>query len=251
MKSESPAQRLPLQDKSAFQYKTPRLPISGGGTMKYPREAILGALLMIAAFAMGMLWSSSAAPPAQEFIHRLAEILTAVSSVALVAVTFLLFKATNDLARATDALVETAQGDSRNRKIRQTNSDWTKLMNKIGELPDLTKGEFSDAAIAAGGKKIRLELRELERGCKLFYSGVHDLKTVNKISGSWFLQQVRRAEPYICQRQERKPAAYKVIVNLKKEIERFRSDTKGRRAADGFMHDPSSAGTACLTGSEA
>jgi hypothetical protein len=178
--------------------------------MKFPaQEIVLGALLMIAAFAMGMMWSSVGAPPAHEILHKPGELLTGIATVALVIVTYLLFKATKVLARS-------AAEDSRNRRIQATADAWIKLRADL-ELPNLTK-ETSDA-IDAAGKTVRPQLRKLEGFAQVVNSGVYDLETFNQISGNWFVQQVRWIKPYIDLQQKRNPDAYREIVDLGKRIE--------------------------------
>jgi hypothetical protein len=178
--------------------------------MRFPaQEVVLGALLMIAAFAMGMMWSSVGAPPANEILHKLGELLTGIATLLLVFVTYLLSKATNVLARL-------AEEDSRNRRIQATADAWIKLRADL-ELPNLTK-ETSDA-IDAAGKAVRPQLRKLEGFAQVVNSGVYDLETFHQMSGNWFVQQVRWIKPYIDQQQKRNPDAYREIVDLGKRID--------------------------------
>ena len=165
------------------------------------QEIILGALLMIAAFAMGIMWSSAVEKPG--------ELLTGIATLLLAAITFLLVIATKVLARS-------AVEDSRNRKIQATADAWIKLRGKL-EFHDLTNVASGD--IDAAGKAVLSQLRELEAFSQVVNSGVYDLDTFSRISGSWFVQQVRWIKPYIDQQQKQHPNVYKEIVDLGKRIE--------------------------------
>jgi len=181
--------------------------------MRFPaQEMILGALLMFGAFAMGMMWPSAGAA-AQESMHKMGELLTGLATVALVIVTCLLVKATKILARS-------AEEDSRNRRIQATADAWMKLRAEL-DLPDLT--QMTSDVIDAGGKAVLPQLRKLEGFSQVVNSGVYDVGTLSKMSGNWFVQQVRWIKPYIDLQQKRNSDAYKEIVQLEKRIQDIRA----------------------------
>jgi hypothetical protein len=154
----------------SLQYKTTTSSHQRQGLhMKFPaQEVILGALLMLGAFAIGTMRSSAGASPADEFMHKLGEFLTAVATIGLVVVTYLLFKATTLLARS-------AKEDSRNRKIQATADAWIKLRTELTNLPNLRK--LDTAAVKVEGKKAVPELRKLESFSQVVNSDVYDLET--------------------------------------------------------------------------
>src|SRR6266851_5503356 len=82
----------------------------------------------------------------------------------LVAVTFLLFKATKDLARATNVLAQSTTEESRNRRIQATADAWMKIRPEL-ELPDLTGA--SESAINAAREEVLPQLRKLEAFAEL------------------------------------------------------------------------------------
>ena len=97
-----------------------------------------------------------------------------------------------------------------------------KLVKKEHDLGQTLTDETSDA-IKAAGKAALPQLRELEVFALGINSGVYDLETFNKISGSWFLQQVRWIKRYIDLQQEQNPDVYKELVGLAEAIDDIRS----------------------------
>ncbi|MCC8936015.1 hypothetical protein H8A99_05790 [Bradyrhizobium sp. Arg68] len=165
-------------------------------------------LLMLAAFSMGMMFPEGV----HEIMKAFAELLTGLATIALVFVTFQLFKATNILARL-------AEEDSLNRRIQATVDAWMKLRAELS-LPKLSK-KAQVADIKKAGIQARLQLRKLEAFSQAVNSGAYDEETFNKISGSWFLQQVERIMPYIELKQKEKQTFYKEIVDLAKRIQSY------------------------------
>jgi len=154
--------------------------------MRFPaQEVIIGALLTLAAFAMGMMWASAGAPSAHDTTHNTGEFkfgewLTAFATIALVVVTYLLFQATQLLAKS-------AQEDSHNRKIQATADAWMDLRAEL-EFPNLTNTPAHE--INAMGKEVVPQLRKLEGFSQIVNSGVFDLETFSNVgklvcSASW------------------------------------------------------------------
>jgi len=77
--------------------------------------------------------------------------------------------------------------------------------------------------IDAGGKAVLPQLRKLEGFSQVVNSGVYDVGTLSKMSGNWFVQQVRWIKPYIDLQQKRNSDAYKEIVQLEKRIQDIRA----------------------------
>jgi cell division protein FtsL len=114
-----------------------------------------------------MMWSPAGPPPAlNETVHKLGELLTALATIGLVVVTYLLFKATTLLARS-------AKEDSRNRKIQATADAWMKLRTELTDLPNLTK--LDTAAVKVEGKKRAEEAGELFTSCQFRCLRLRDL----------------------------------------------------------------------------
>ena len=178
------------------------------GTVGFP-ELILGALLTLAAVAIGMILSAEVNEP----VKVAGELLTGVATVALAIVTFLLVKATKLLAT-------TAEEDGHNRKVQATVDAWMKVREEL-DFSDLTK-EKPDK-IQEAGDEARPQLRKLEAFSQVVNSGVFDLETFSKISGNWFVQQVRWMNPYISQAQKQNEDAYKEIIQLEKTIQGMKS----------------------------
>jgi hypothetical protein len=124
-------------------------------------------------------------------MEHLPEWLTGAATVLLCVVTFFLWRATQQLAKA-------AAEDGRLRGIQATTDTWMRLRPTI-DLRNLN-GK-SDEEIESGGKEARPHIIFLEMYAACVNSGVYDLKTFNRISGAWFLQQFRWIEPYVKRRR--------------------------------------------------
>jgi hypothetical protein len=161
-----------------------------------------------------------------EYVRSLpGELLTGVATLLLVVVTALLVKATKDLVRATAVLAQSAKEDSWNRKILATADAWMKLREEL-DLPNLAKATPEE--IDAAGKAAIPQLRALEVFSVGIHSGVYDLKTFNRISGNWFLQQFSWIRPYIEKKQKEKPDVYRELVGLEKAIRDMRSKAEAQ-----------------------
>jgi hypothetical protein len=138
-----------------------------------------------------------------------AESVTAAFTVVLAVATIVLCGVTWLLAHHT-------KKDFTIRKREATVSAWSEArkitpiggFRQLGSGSDLTSDE-------------RTALREMEYFSSCVNSGVYDAVVLERISGSWFLQQYKNIEPYIGSRPNKR--AYRELRTLHQEIVSIRA----------------------------